>query len=124
MGTLVRHVREDLADIFADSRLMNVVHAHLLLISLLIKVVFVGLVGEDHHPWARLLQLRHPLLRGQKVERSLRQSVRGGSVQVVLATCDDVTSERVLLCVWASCGRDLSHEGIIHARQGLRILGN
>jgi len=124
MGALVRHVREDLADILADCRFMNVVHAQFLLISLLIKVVLVGLVGEDNHPWPRLLQLSHPLLRGQKVERSLGQGVRGGCVQVVLATCDDVTSERVLLCVWASCGRDLPHEGIIHACQGLRILGN
>jgi hypothetical protein len=45
-------------------------------------------------------------------------------VQVVLAFSDDFTAERVLLCVGASSGRDLSHEGIIHACQGLRILGN
>ena len=102
---------------------MYVVHGHPLLELLLIYVVFVGFVGEDQHPWARLLQLRHPLLGGQKVKRTFRQSVRRGCVQVVLATSgDDVTSKSVLLCVWASCGRDLSHEGIIHACQGLRIL--
>ena len=102
---------------------MNVVHSHLLLISLLVNVVLVGFVGEDDHAWARLLQLCHPLLRGQKVKRFFRHSVRRGSVQVVLATCDDFTAERVLLSVWASHGRDLSHEGIVHTCQGLRLLG-
>ena len=102
---------------------MNVVHSHLLLISLLVNVVLVCFIGEDDHAWARLLQLRHPLLRGQKVKRSFRHNVRRGSVQVVLATCDDFTAERVLLGVWASRSRDLSHEGIIHPCQGLRILG-
>lgn len=44
VGSLVRHVGEDLADIFPDGRLMNDVQGHLMLVSLLIKVVFVGFV--------------------------------------------------------------------------------